>query len=108
MSFSRLIFIILLTQTSHINAQKNKKEVPIKSIDSLTFKMSKQEGLITTYQKESKVFFEISKELLDEDLLMVTRFVSLPANYQAYLNAGSKTSQQLVHFKKKGPQLLPT
>ena len=108
MSFSRLIFIILLTQTSHINAQKNKKEVPIKSIDSLTFKMSKQEGLITTYQKESKVFFEISKGLLDEDLLMVTRFVRLPANYQAYLNAGSKTSQQLVHFKKKGPQLLLT
>ena len=108
MSFSRLIFIILLTQTSHINAQKNEKEVPIKSIDSLTLKMSKQEGLITTYQKESKVFFEISKELLDEDLLMVTRFVRLPANYQAYLNAGSKTSQQLVHFKKKGPQLLLT
>ena len=108
MSFSRLIFIILLTQTSHINAQKNKKEIPIKSIDSLTFKMSKQEGLITTYQKESKVFFEISKELLDEDLLMVTRFVRLPANYQAYLNAGSKTSQQLIHFKKKGSQILLT
>ena len=108
MSFSRLIFIILLTQTSHINAQKNKKEVPIKSIDSLTFKMSKQEGLITTYQKESKVFFEISKELLDKDLLMVTRFARLPANYQAYLNAGSKTSQQLIHFKKKGLQLLLT
>ena len=108
MSFSRLIFIILLTQTSHINAQKNKKEVPIKSIDSLTFKMSKQEGLITTYQKESKVFFEISKELLDQDLLMVTRFVRLPANYQAYLNAGSKTSQQLIHFKKKGSQILLT
>ena len=108
MSFSRLIFIILLTQTSHINAQKNEKEVPIKSIDSLTLKMSKQEGLITTYQKESKVFFEISKELLDEDLLMVTRFVRLPANYQAYLNAGSKTSQQLIHFKKKGSQILLT
>ena len=108
MSFSRLIFIIILTQTSHINAQKNKKEVPIKSIDSLTFKMSKQEGLITTYQKESKVFFEISKELLDKDLLMVTRFARLPANYQAYLNAGSKTSQQLIHFKKKGLQLLLT
>ena len=108
MSFSRLIFIILLTQTSHINAQKNKKEVPIKSIDSLTFKMSKQEGLITTYQKESKVFFEISKELLDKDLLMVTRFARLPANYQAYLNAGSKTSQQLIHFKKKGSQILLT
>jgi hypothetical protein len=39
---------------------------------------------------------------------MVTRFVRLPANYQAYLNAGSKTSQQLIHFKKKGSQILLT
>jgi hypothetical protein len=38
----------------------------------------------------------------------VTRFVRLPANYQAYLNAGSKTSQQLIHFKKKGSQILLT
>ena len=102
----KLLFFLLL-QGSLIIAQKPKKEIP-KSIDSLTLKMSKQEGLITTYQKESKVFFEISKELLDKDLLMVTRFVRLPANYQAYLNAGSKTSQQLIHFIKKGPQILLT
>ena len=102
----KLLFFLLL-QGSLIIAQKPKKEIP-KSIDSLTLKMSKKEGLITTYQKESKVFFEISKELLDKDLLMVTRFVRLPANYQAYLNAGSKTSQQLIHFIKKGPQILLT
>ncbi|MDC3218491.1 zinc-dependent metalloprotease, partial [Flavobacteriaceae bacterium] len=46
--------------------------------------------------------------LLEKDLLMVTRFVQLPANYQAYINAGSKTSQQLIHFKKKGKQILLT
>jgi len=54
------------------------------------------------------VFLELSDSLLEKDLLMVTRFVQLPANYQAYINAGSKTSQQLIHFKKKGKQILLT
>ena len=103
----RNLFFILLIQGTFIIAQKPKKEVQ-KSIDSLTQKMSKQQGLITTYREDDKVFFEVSKELLEKDLLMVTRFVKLPANYQAYLNAGSKTSQQVIHFKKKGKQLLLT
>ena len=55
-----------------------------------------------------KIFFELSDSLLEKDLLMVTRFVQLPSNYQAYINAGSKTSQQLIHFKKKGKQILLT
>ena len=101
-----LVFFLLL-QGSLIIAQKPKKEIP-KSIDSLTQKMLKQEGLINTYQKEDKLFFEVSKDLLNKDLLMVTRFIKFPANYQAYLNAGSKTSQQLINFKKKGSKILLT
>ncbi|MDO7575411.1 MAG: zinc-dependent metalloprotease, partial [Flavobacteriaceae bacterium] len=62
----------------------------------------------TTYQEDDNVFLELSDSLLEKDLLMVTRFVQLPANYQAYINAGSKTSQQLIHFKKKGKQILLT
>ena len=100
------VFFLLL-QGSLIIAQKPKKEI-LKSIDSLTQIMLKQEGLINTYQKEDKLFFEVSKDLLDKDLLMVTRFIKLPANYQAYLNAGSKTSQQLINFKKKGSKILLT
>ncbi|MDA9157883.1 zinc-dependent metalloprotease, partial [Flavobacteriaceae bacterium] len=60
------------------------------------------------YQEDDNVFLELSDSLLEKDLLMVTRFVQLPANYQAYINAGAKTSQQLIHFKKKGKQILLT
>ncbi|MDA9305798.1 zinc-dependent metalloprotease [Flavobacteriaceae bacterium] len=74
----------------------------------MTKKMTKHSGLITTYQEDDNVFLELSDSLLEKDLLMVTRFVQLPANYQAYINAGSKTSQQLIHFKKKGKQILLT
>ena len=99
--------ILLLCFTNLIIAQKNNKdEDERKSIDSLTIGLTKKKGVITSYQKEDKIFFEIDNDLLSKDLLMVTRFVKFPANFQAYQNAGSKTSEQLIHFTKKNKQLL--
>lgn len=103
-----LLFVSFLHTGFLISAQKSKNENKLKPIDSLTKKMTKHSGLITTYQEDDNVFLELSDSLLEKDLLMVTRFVQLPANYQAYINAGSKTSQQLIHFKKKGKQILLT
>ena len=99
--------ILLLCFTNLIIAQKNNKdEDERKSIDSLTIGLTKKKGVITSYQKEDKIFFEIDNDLLSKDLLMVTRFVKFPANFQAYQNAGSKASEQLIHFTKKNKQLL--
>ena len=99
--------ILLLCFTNLIIAQNNDKdEDERKSIDSLTIGLTKKKGVITSYQKENKIFFEIDNDLLSKDLLMVTRFVKFPANFQAYQNAGSKTSEQLIHFTKKNKQLL--
>ena len=93
---------LLLCFTNLIIAQNNDKdEDERKSIDSLTIGLTKKKGVITSYQKEDKIFFEIDNDLLSKDLLMVTRFVKFPANFQAYQNAGSKTSEQLIHFTKK-------
>lgn len=98
---------LLLCFTNLIIAQNNDKdEDERKSIDSLTIGLTKKKGVITSYQKEDKIFFEIDNDLLSKDLLMVTRFVKFPANFQAYQNAGSKTSEQLIHFTKKNKQLL--
>ena len=98
---------LLLCFTNLIIAQNNDgDEDERKSIDSLTIGLTKKKGVITSYQKEDKIFFEIDNDLLSKDLLMVTRFVKFPANFQAYQNAGSKTSEQLIHFTKKNKQLL--
>ena len=59
-------------------------------------KMQKHSGLITSYHEDDKVYFELSDSILEKDLLMVTRFVQLPSNYQAYINAGSKTGGENV------------
>ncbi|MEK9614636.1 MAG: DUF5118 domain-containing protein, partial [Flavobacteriaceae bacterium] len=85
-----LFFFVL---TLHAQKPSKKDEDSKKSLDSLTQKMSKQEGLIISYRKKDKLFLEISESLLNKDLLMVTRFTQLPGNYQAYINAGSKTSE---------------
>ena len=98
---------LLLCFTNLIIAQNNDRdEDERKSIDSLTIGLTKKKGVITSYQKADKIFFEIDNDLLSKDLLMVTRFVKFPANFQAYQNAGSKTSEQLIHFSKKNKQLL--
>ena len=108
----RVSLLVLLSLFLNLNpslAQKsNTKENAKKSIDSLTQDLKKQEGLITSYVKDNKIYFEIESDLLDKDLLMVTRFVQFPANFQAYQNAGSKTSEQLIHFSKKGTQIVLT
>jgi len=108
----RISLLVLLSLFLNLNpslAQKsNTKENAKKSIDSLTQDLKKQEGLITSYVKDNKIYFEIGSDLLDKDLLMVTRFVQFPANFQAYQNAGSKTSEQLIHFSKKGTQIVLT
>ena len=108
----RISLLVLLSLFLNLNpslAQKsNTKENTKKSIDSLTQDLKKQEGLITSYVKDNKIYFEIGSDLLDKDLLMVTRFVQFPDNFQAYQNAGSKTSEQLIHFSKKGTQIVLT
>ena len=103
MRISLLVLLSLFLNLSPSLAQKSKaKEDVKKTIDSLTQDLKKQEGLIISYSKDNKIYFEIGSDLLDKDLLMVTRFVQFPANFQAYQNAGSKTSEQLIHFSKKG------
>ena len=37
--------------------------------------------------------------------MVVTRFAQLPGNYSAYVNAGSKTAEQVIRFSKKGKKI---
>ena len=101
------IFLFTLLLGLSLTAQKKEKSTKLKSIDSLTTKMVQHKGIITTYlNEEDKLFFEIDATVLEKDLLVVTRIAQLPANYSAYLNAGSKTAEQVVRFSKKGKKIL--
>ena len=102
-----LTYLFALAVVFSLQGQKKKKDNGLKHLDSLTKEMVAKKGLITTYlNEENKLFFELSQELLGKELLVVTRFAQLPANYSAYLNAGSKTAQQVIRFEKKGKKIL--
>ena len=107
-TFSFLLFVLFFYPTSDIIAQNKTKDDAKKSIDSLTHEMEKKEGLLTIYRKENKLFFELQDSLLHKEFLMVTRYSQLPSFFGAYINAGSKTSEQLIQFEKKDNLILLT
>ena len=89
--------IAALFLVSSLSAQKNNK-----TIDSLTKGMKLTEGVINAYTNDdNKMYFEINKDLLNVEILVVTRLAQIPSGYSAYINAGSKTSEQVIEFQKK-------
>ena len=96
------LLIISLLAISFGFAQKSKNKNGLKPLDSLTKKMIQKRGLITTYlNEENKLYFELNEDVVNKELLVVTRYAQLPANFSAYRNAGSKTAEQVVRFVKK-------
>ena len=93
--------IAALFLVSSLSAQKNNK-----TIDSLTKGMKLTEGVINAYTNDdNKMYFEINKDLLNVEILVVTRLAQIPSGYSAYINAGSKTSEQVIEFQKKNSSI---
>lgn len=101
-----LPYILILLILSNMSiAQKGKKPSANepKSIQELVLGMHASKGLITTYlDDDNTLFFELDAALLGSELLIVTRIAQLPSNYSGYINAGSKTSERVITFSKKG------
>jgi len=103
--FLGLLFLLAIAPAS-MAQKKEKPAEKSKSIESITEKMTADQGVITTYLDDNqKLYFEIHDSLLGQPLLMVTRLAQLPSNYSAYTNAGSKTAQQVILFEKVGKTL---
>ena len=97
--------LLLLSLTFNLTIGQTGKD----SIPELTKEMTLSSGILDTYlSADGKLFFTVDRELLDKDLLMVTRIAQIPANYSAYSNAGSKTAESVVHFSKSGNRILLT
>lgn len=97
MKKSLIIFIALFFSFS-LNSQK-------KSIDSLTKGMNISKGVINSYTNNNKLLFEIPDEILGKEILVVTRLAQVPSGYSPYINAGSKTSEQVISFYKKNNRI---
>ena len=84
-----LLILVALFFSISLNSQK-------KSIDSLTKDMKMSKGILNSYTENNKIFFEVPEEILGKEILVVTRLAQVPSGYSPYINAGSKTSEQVI------------
>lgn len=81
-----------------------KSSVALKSYkDVITSEAKSDEGLFTTHFVGDKLYFEIPLNLLERDMLLVSRIAKVPAGFGGgYVNAGSKVNEQVVRWVKRG------
>ncbi|PRX47974.1 zinc-dependent metalloprotease [Salegentibacter salegens] len=83
------------TSKKSTNGLKSYKEV-------ITSEAASDEGLFTTHFVDDKLYFEIPMEMLDKDMLLVSRIAGVPDGYGGgYVNAGSKVNEQVVRWTKR-------
>jgi len=89
-------------------AKSSKKKSKFKSYDKvITSGAITDEGLFKTHQVGEDFFYEIPNKMLDKDLLWVTRIAQIPSNLGGgYMNAGSKTNQQVVSWQRFQDKIL--
>jgi hypothetical protein len=85
-----------------------KKKLKFKPYDQVVTKdAASDEGLFTVHKVDEDYFYEIPNSLLKKDMLWVSRISQIPSNLGGgYLNAGSKTNQQLVTWERFQDKIL--
>ncbi|GAB2765858.1 zinc-dependent metalloprotease [Salinimicrobium soli] len=84
-----------------------KKKGDLKSYtEVITPEAKSDEGLFTTHMVGEKLYFEIPLDLLEKDMLLVSRIAGVPAGFGGgYINAGSKMNEQVVRWYKRGDHI---
>lgn len=114
--------LLMLSFTPEILAQKRKKKKKgneteekskknsdgLKSYGELIDKETNTDsGLFIVHIKQDDYYFEIPFDQFERDLLLVSRIAKIPAGLGGgYVNAGSKTNQQVVQWSRVGQKVL--
>ena len=82
--------------------EKPKKKPAFKPYDQvITEDAVTTTGLWSTHRVGEKFYFEVPFSLLEKDILLVSRIAKIPSGLGGgYFNAGTKTNEQVVHFKR--------
>lgn len=118
-----LTLLLISTLTFSCGTFSKKKETPEKSTAAAKKKTDKNgiqpydkvitkeavsdDGLFKVHKVKDKYFYEIPKDLYKKDMLWVSRIAQIPAGLGGgYVNAGSKTNEQVVHWERFQDKLL--
>ncbi len=86
-------------------SENTEKKSPYEKI--VTSSTESDDGLFLVHRNDDKVYYEIPDSLLGREMLWISRIAALPANYGGgYVNAGSKTNEQVVRWIKKYDKIL--
>ena len=79
----------------------------IKSFDKVINKTAKvDDGVITVYEQDGKYFFEINNDLLNREMLMVSRIAGVPPGFSGFTSAGSKSVEQVITFSRVNDKIM--
>ena len=90
------------TADSTDTEQPKKKKSKFKAYEEIVTDVAvSDDGLFTVHRVDDDYYFEIPFEHFDRDMLLVTRIAKIPAELGGgYMNAGSKTNEQLVQWRR--------
>ncbi|OZC02250.1 zinc-dependent metalloprotease [Rubricoccus marinus] len=65
-----------------------------------------ERGLFDVHRIGDKLFFEIPDSLMSREMLAVSRIAQTPADLSPFINAGSKTAEQVLKWERNGNRVL--
>jgi hypothetical protein len=94
-----------VTKSTEESSEKTEKKNPYDKIVTKTTETD--DGLFLVHRNKEKLYYEIPDSLLGKEMLWISRIAALPANYGGgYVNAGSKTNEQVVRWVQKFDKIL--
>jgi len=96
------------TDSKDSSASKSKDKDGIKPYDKVITKEAVTDsGLFKVHKIKDAYFYEIPNKLLKKDMLWVSRIAQIPNNLGGgYVNAGSKTNEQVVNWERFQDKIL--
>lgn len=88
-------------------AAKTDDDSPYKAYAKvITDKAVSDDGLFTVHEIDDDLYFEIPDSLLDREMLLISRIAQTPANLSPFINAGSKSAEQVVRWHRQENNIL--
>jgi hypothetical protein len=63
-------------------------------------------GFITVHRVDEDYFFQVPRDLLERDILLITRIAGVPAGFGGFPSAGMSLGEQVIRFEERGDRLL--
>jgi hypothetical protein len=94
------------SQTTQVAKPKPKKKTP-KYSDFVNKNTKTDKGIFDVHETKGKYYYEIPKELLNTEMLLVTRLKDIPSGLGGgYVNAGTKVNTQVVVWEQHKKKIL--